>query len=403
MSLHIYKDTVDDYQISDLGENIDFKSPGASFISKKNQFSYDENILLIESGASFDFFDGAEWSRITNRGQIELDPLQFLDEGDSYTVGTDYFIYLCKPSGGGDPMLVVSRNGTFPNGFNSNNSRKIGGFHYGTIRKVVPEGDLWIPVDSNGVEFGGSGTKWQDNVTLGIIPNSVWDLKNRPRILFGGLVKAGGLWLSIYQASMKAPITFMGETNGLHVKTGALQSKYGQVPVTGTEGCNAYNFNELARFSGMRLPTYDEWLLGAFGSPEGTDTGDNYGWTKTANTARTRTGCMVNPSSGQYDTTAGIKPYAVSAFNLADCSGNVYEWLGDTGPRVDTTTFGWYNVLGAGMGDVNGPGQYNPMKPIAGGGWSDGVRCGPRAVRLGDCAWGVYTGIGARLACDAAA
>jgi formylglycine-generating enzyme required for sulfatase activity len=403
MSLHLYKNNIDEYRISDLGENANFKSPGASFLSKRNPFSYDENIISLEDGASFDFYDGAEWSRIPNRGLIDFDPLENLDVGDSYKVGTDYFIYLCLPSGGGDPILLVSENTTFPNGFNSQNSRKIGGFHYGTLRKVVPEGDLWIPIDSNGVEFGSSGTKWQDNVTLGIIPNSVWDLKNRPRVLFGGLVKVGGLWLSIYQASMKTSITFMGGTNGLHVKTGALQSKYGQLPVTGSEGCNAYNFNEMARFAGMRLPIYDEWLLGAFGSPEGTDTGNNYGWTATANNARTRTGCMVNPGTGNYDVSGGIKPYAVSAFNLADCTGNVWEWMADTGPRVDTTSYGWFNVLGAGMGDVYGPGQYNPMKPIAGGGWNDGVHCGPRAVNLNHYAWFVHTGLGARLACDAAA
>ena len=299
--------------------------------------------------------------------------------------------------------MLVSENATFPNGYNANNSRKIGGFHYGTIRKVTPEGDLWIPIDSNGVKFGSSGTKWQDNVTLGIVPNSVWDLKNRPRVLFGGLVKVGGLWLSIYQASAKAAITFMSGTNGLHVAAGALQSKYGQLPVTGTEGCNQYNFNELARFSGMRLPIYDEWLLGAFGSPEGTDSGNNYGWTATANSARTRTGCMVNPSTGQYDVSSGIKPYAVSAFNLCDCAGNVWEWCADTLQRVDAFSYAWYDNLGAGMGDLYAQSQYNPIKPIAGGNWGNGARCGPRAVNLNDYAWYVNTHIGARLACDAAA
>jgi hypothetical protein len=401
MSIHRYQNNVDEYSVSDLGENVNFKSPGALFLEKSNPFSYEENIITFANGASFDFFDGAEWSRIINRGEMDFDPLQNLDAGDSYEVGTDYFIYLCLQ--GAEVLIVVSKNATFPNGFNANNSRKIGGFHYGAIRKVTPEGDLWVPIDSNGVKFGSSGTKWQDNVTLGIIPNSVWDLQNRPRILFGGLAKIGSLWLSIYQASVKSPITFMGGTNGLHISAGALQSKYGQLPVTGTEGCNQYNFNELARFSGMRLPIYDEWLLGAFGSPEGTDSGNNYGWTATGNTARTRTGCMVNPSSGAYDITNGIKPYAISAFNLCDCTGNVWEWLSDTAIRLDSTSYGWYDVLGEGMGSMYGPNQYNPMKPIAGGSWSDGAHCGPRAVNLSSYAWFVYTGFGARLACDAAA
>jgi formylglycine-generating enzyme required for sulfatase activity len=403
MSLHLYRNNTDEYRVSDMGENANFKAPGSSFLGKKDPFSYDENKIILEGGASFDFYDGAEWSRIPNRGQIEFDPLENLDQGDSYDVGADYFIYLCLPSGGGDPLLLVSKNATFPNGFNSQNSRKIGGFHYGTIRKCVASGDLWVPIDSNGVAFGSSGTKWQDNVTLGIIPNSVWDLKNRPAVLFGGLAKVGGIWLSIYQASMKASISFMNSVNGLHVKSGAFQSKYGQLPVTGTEGCNQYNFNELARFAGMRLPIYDEWLLGAFGSPEGTDTGNSYGWTATANTACTRTGCMVNPSTGAYDVSGGIKPYAVSAYNLCDCVGNIWEWLADTAIRADSISYDWYDVLGEGMGDLYGPNQYNPMKFRAGGGWCDGVHCGPRAVHLGSYAWHVTTTAGARLACDAAA
>jgi formylglycine-generating enzyme required for sulfatase activity len=213
----------------------------------------------------------------------------------------------------------------------------------------------------------------------------------------------GGLWLSIYQASAKAAISFMSGTNGLHIAGGALQSKYGQLPVTGTEGCNQYNFNELARFAGMRLPIYDEWLLGAFGSPEGTDSGNNYGWTATANNARTRTGCMVNPTTGLYDISSGVKPYAVSAFNLCDCAGNVWEWLSDTAIRADSISYTWYDVLGAGMGDLYGPNQYNPMKPIAGGLWNGGSHCGPRAVHLGSYAWDVGTSFGARLVCDAAA
>ncbi len=402
MSLHLFMDNIDEYRSGDHAETGNFKTPGSSFFGKRNPFSYDENIISFENGAAFDFFDGEDWKQIVNRGLLEFDPLQNMDAGDSFKPGTDYFIYLCMS--GSSPVLVVSENATFPNGYNANNSRKIGGFHYGTIRKVIPEGDLWIPVDSNGVKFGSSGTKWQDNVTLGIIPNSVWDLKNRPRVLFGGLAKVGGLWLSIYQASQKLPISFMGGTNGLHVSGGALQSKYGQLPVTGTEGCNQYNFNELARLAGMRLPIYDEWLAGAFGSPEGTDSGNNYGWTATANTARTRTGCRVNPTTGDYDiSSAGIKPYAVSAFNLCDCAGNVWEWLADTAIRADSISYAWHDVLGAGMGDMYGPNQYNPMKPIAGGNWYDGSHCGPRTVGLNRYAWYVLTNIGARLACDAAA
>jgi len=405
MSLKLYKDNIDEYKVSDMGANNNFKAPGSFYFEKKNPFDYSENVIRFSRGAAFDFFDGNDWKQINNDDLIEFNPLQNLDIGDSYRVGADYFIYLCLS--GSDPVLVVSENATFPNGFNADNSRKIGGFHYGTIRKVTPEGNgLWIPVDSNGVKFGSSGTKWQDNVTLGIIPNSLWDLKNKPKTLFGGMVKVGDLWISIYQASQKAAITYLSGTNGLHVASGELQSKYGQLPVTGTEGMNQYTFNELARLSGMRLPFYSEWLAAAFGSPQGADDNNNYGWTKTTNTARTRTGCRVNPSTGEYDVSAnGVKPYAVSAYNVTDCAGNVWDWLADYSGRFDAGTGAWqyYDQLGAGMGKVYAWKTEGIVALLAGGDWHNGVACGPRTVYVVSSPWHVNTNVGARLACDAAA
>lgn len=401
MSLHLYQDQIDDMSVSDIGTNGNFKSPGSFYLSKRNPFDYEENILRIESGAAFDFFDGENWRQINNRGLLEFDPLQNKDTGEPYKVGSDYYVYLCLS--GSNLEIIVSENSTFPNGFNANNSRKIGFFHYGTIRKVTPEGSLWIPIDSNGVKFGASGTKWQDNVTLGIIPNSIGDLKNRPAVAFPGMIKVGNLWVSIYQASAKSVISFMGGTNGLHVAGGELQSKYGQLPVTGTEGMNQYTFNELAQASGLRLPLYSEWLAAAFGSPQGNDSDNNYAWSKTTNTARTRTGCMVNPNTGEYDNAAGVKPYAVSAYNAVDCAGNVYEWLADYSIRQDSTSWNYYDVLGAGMGKAYLPNNTGLVALRAGGYWSGGANAGARAVYLIHYPWHLSTHHGARLACDSAA
>jgi formylglycine-generating enzyme required for sulfatase activity len=399
---HLFKDNVDPANAALIPETGNFKSAGDGFISKIDPFSYDANLIKIARGCGFDIFNSDAWLEITNREDATFDPVNALDTGDTLSVGKDYFIYLVI--NGSSPELVVSENTTFPSGFTALNSRKIGGFHYGHIRKVVAENDLCVPIDSNGVKFGTSGTKWQDNVTTGIVPNSVWDLKNRPRSLFGGMIKVGSLWLSIYQASVKdgTAITFMGGTNGLHVVSGGLQSKYGKLPVTGTEGLNAYNFIELARQSGLRLPSHDEWLAAAYGSPQGEDGSNNYGWTRTSNSARTYTGCQVNSENGNFDVVAGVKPFAISAYNAVDCAGNVWEWLADIYQR-DTGTWAWQNVLGAGMGQAYAPNQYNPGRALVGGYWANGVYCGPRAVTLTDYSWHVNTAFGARLACDAAA
>jgi formylglycine-generating enzyme required for sulfatase activity len=325
-----------------------------------------------------------------------------MDDSSAFVVGTDYYIYLVWD--GTNVAVKISANSTYPSGYTSDNSRKIGGFHYGHIRKVSAD-DEWVPIDSTGVQFGANGVIWQRNVAVGIVPNSVWDLKNRPSCSPEGMVKVGNMWYDIYLASTAETVSFQGATNGLHVIAGKLQSKYGQLPITGTEGLHWFNFNELATRIGKRLPSYGERIKGAYGNPGGEAAADNYGWTKTTNTARARTGASVGASSGAYDAAAGIKPYAVSAYNLIDTVGDVWEWLDELGPRVSTddavSTFAWRDVLGSDKGQAYLASTVGLAAFIAGGLWSDGVDCGSRSVNLGDYPWSMSTCIGCRLACDA--
>ena len=302
---------------------------------------------------------------------------------------------------GANPEIVVSKNESFPDGSTALTSRKIGHFYYGTIRKVSNDG-LWIPIDSAGNKFGASGIKWQDNVTVGIVPNSVWDLKHKPKISHPGLVEVNGIWMGAFQASAEEAFSFMGGTNGLHIKSGRLATKYGAIPVTGSEGMNQFTFNEIARKQGLRLPRYEEWLAGAFGSPQGEDGSNNYGWTKTTNTGRIYTGVGVNTLTGKRDIVNGVKPYAISAYNLHDCAGNVAEWTSDYTIRQDSKLWIWRDIFGAGMGRAYLPFEAGLAVPICGGCQVDGVNCGPRSVFVYYCPWGVYPNVGVRLACDGA-
>lgn len=388
--------------VSTFPENGNFKCVGDDFIEKINPFMYNEDLLKIKAGCAIDLFNGEDWRQMPNNQDINFDPVLNLDTGNTLEYGADYSIYLCLA--GLTPEIVVSKNNTFPNGFTANNSRKIGGFHYGAIRKVSDDG-LWVPIDSVGNKFGSSGIAWQNNVTEGIIPNAVWDLKNRPKTLMDGLVKVSkNTWAFIYQASVKAAINFMSGTNLVHVKDGELQSKYGQLPATGTEGLCQYNFVELAERAGMRLLSYAEWLCAAYGNPQGEDGADNYGWTKTSNSARARTGCSVNNSNGAHDPVVGIKPYAVSAKNVVDCVGNVWEWLSDYSNRHDAGSGSWtyHNQLGAGMGQIYAWKVDGFVALIAGGSWYGDVFAGPRAINTLNRPWTVGTAVGSRLACDAA-
>ena len=370
MALKLWQDGVDNASVATIPENGNFKCVGSSYLVKKDPFAYSENKLILKDGFAVDLYDGVAWRQITNRAAIEFDPAENLDTGDTLSHGKDYYVYITLT--GTTIAIVVSLNSTYPDGFNANNSRKIGGFHVGHIRKVSDDG-LWVPIDSAGNKFGSSGTKWQD--------------KN--------------LWEGIYIPSVDEAITFMAGTNGLSVAEGKLKIAYGELPATGTEGLNQFNFNELAARQGLRLLSYDEWMQGAFGSPQGEDGSNNYGWTKTTNTARCRTGCQVDPSTGEFDNVNGVKPYAISAKNVVDCAGNVYEWTKSYSLDYSSaTSWNWQNVLGANQGQAYLPNSTGLRALICGANWNNGVNCGPRTVNGNNYPWNVNTNIGSRLACD---
>ncbi len=393
MSLYRVKDYVDDASVAWLALSHDVKSPDKSYLEKKNPFSYSENKIVVKKDTVISLLND-EWKIFTVKQDVELSAAD-LDEG-SFQVGTDYYVYLCD---NGDGIFLISANSTYPSGFNAASSRKIGGFHYGHVRKVSSDG-LWIPIDGAGAKFGSGTPNWRDNVIVGIVPNSVWDLKNRPLCSPEGMVKVGRIWVDIYMSSAAEPIALESGTAGLHISSGRLQSNYGQIPVSGTEGLNWYCFQELASRVGKRLLTYGERIQAAFGTPQGLDNADTYGWTKTTNSGRARVGCQVNASTGVYDPSAGIKPAAISAYNCVDCVGNLWEWLDETSNRHDSTSWNWQNVLGFNKGQIYLPNNVGAVAYLAGAGWNDGVRAGARAVHVSSCPWVVSTYIGSRLACD---
>ena len=283
----------------------------------------------------------------------------------SFTVGTDYYVYACQPASGVEPDFILSVNSTYPNTMPSgatpsaDNTRKIGGFHYGRIRTGSNAGD----------------------VTEGIVPNSVWDLVNRPKCSPEGMAKVGNLWVDIYLASEDGQ--------------GGLESAYNATPATGTEGLSWYNFAEKAAKVDKRLLSMSEWIQAAKGSPQGND-GDNVNaWSATSNSGRTATGTVVN---------------AISDYNIVDCAGNVWEWLDELSIRQDSTSWQWYDpatdfneTMESGwdqLGDMYLPNDNGLIAFRAGGVWDYGVHCGARTVFLNNRPWDVVSYNGCRLACD---
>lgn len=230
---------------------------------------------------------------------------------------------------------------------------------------------LGNPINSSGTE---NGSGWQGNVYDGIIPNSVWTTKHRPKCDDpSGMVYLGnGLWGDIYLSS----------DNGSQ----GLQSKYNANPITGTEGLNWYIANEKARRVGKRLPTYAEFCQAAAGSPEGQDANNTYAWSATGNTGRQKTGYVAN---------------AISALNIRDLVGNVWKWLDEFCLDPTASAWNWYDVLGAGYGDAYIPSNTALHALIGGGLWNYGVRDGSRAVNAGAYPWSVGGNFGVWCVCDA--
>lgn len=362
-------------------------------LEKQNPFSYGSNVLVVRAGSVLTL-KNVIWKSFELTEDVQLTESD-LDTG-TFQVGRDYYVYLVDD--GAEGQFKISANSTFPAGHSSDDTRKIGGFHYGHIRRVSADG-LWIPVDSEGTRFGSGSIDWKDNVTVGIIPNSVWDLVHRPVAEPEGMVEIGEMWVDIYPSSAAESIVMQGGSNGEHVAAGRLHSRYGQVPVTGSEGLNWYGFSELASRSRKRMLSYSEWIQAAFGNPQGQDSADDYGWTKTSNSGRTRVGCMVDPNTGDHDPANGIKPAAISAYNVVDTVGNVYEWLDELLQR-DGETFSWRDLAGSGKGQIYSGSNNSPVAMRAGARWSNGVHAGSRAVSVDSQPWSVNTLTGVRLACD---
>lgn len=306
--------------------------------------------------------------------QSSINPLTAANRDSSFTafaLAQNYYVYACQQASG-KVKILFSINSTYPAGtsydgtaYSASNTRKIGGFHYGRVRNSFTVADV-----TNGA----------------IVPNSVWDLANRPSCDPAGMVRVGNIWVDIYLASVNAAITFSAG-NGSPTTAGSTKSAYNATPLTGTEGLSGYSFNELAMRTGKRMLSMNEWLAAAHGSPQGNN-GDNVNaWSATTNGGRAATGSVVN---------------AISISNAVDCVGNVLEWLDEYTIRRDVAgAWAWQDVMsGQGVGQLYMYSNVDLVQIISGGHWGNGAHAGSRCVNLYSYPWDVNPSIGSRFACD---
>jgi hypothetical protein len=425
--------------INNIYKVISFKSPeNGRILEKVNPFTYSgsgtkasDNVIKVNKGSMFtmknpDNNNIIDFYEVTDDIRLDINIAAHKDssiDNSSYIHGKNYYVYLVFDKNESEPKFLLSLNSTSPSTSNGSYStyRKIGGFHVGTIRCTTP-GTLegWtggVPIGTDGEEFG---TNWEENVLHEcIIHNSIWDLGFRPKCKKPGFAfTRAGIWVSIYTigdgkvATGAKPNSLKRRNNATSDSTFYLKSpnaggpdpvsEYGKLPLTGAEGTNAINASQLARQMGScRLMTYHEWIAGAFGSPQATASGNDNAWANAS--GRLPAGCAVT-TSGTFSTSGNAK-YAVSADNITQCVGNVWEYLSDITFDIDggsstvsgdsVTTWTWANLTAKMEGDFYGGVRCG----LAGGNWAASTRCGGFTFD-GDTSVLAVTGGGCRFASD---
>ena len=244
--------------------------------------------------------------------------------------GKDFYIYACIPSSGRAVDILLSANSTYPTGKTAANSRKIGGFH------------------CLGVSVGTiSGHTLTGYLQGDILPMSVWDLLHRPSCAPEGMVYNPGIghWVDIYLAG---------------IASGELVSRYGVAHQTGatTEKFHPYKFSQWFGRIGKRLLTQHEFQSCSLGSNQGTNI----------------TGSADPTNTGGYNDTASRR--MISNIGCESCCGVLWQWgEGDGGGQSAAE---WVDAFDANDSGVAGQHYLAPNRPLFGGNWTTGARCGSR-------------------------
>ena len=268
----------------------------------------------------------------------------------SLSAGTDYAIWVNK-----DNTIQATSNHTSPP---QSGSRKIGGFHY------APGGNA----------TGTSG----GNTTPQINEYSFWDLKFRPNCVDprGTTLIAGGFWSDIYLTGVDHHINGSSRFNVAYARGTTppkIPSAFGGNGTSTYSNGNWWNFAEVARSHGKRLPTYSEFAALAYGTTE-------------------------NSSVGTDQNNTVLNAEYTSKWGVIQASGVLWSW-GDEFAVGSIASFNWFNEAG-GRGNIYQAGSGSVRSVLLGGNWFYGANSGSR------CSFWLYTpsdssnGIGSRFVCD---
>ena len=294
-------------------------------------------------------------------------------EGTDYTVasnraGRDFYIYACAPESGYIPTLILSANSTVPDGYTSQTSRKVGGFHCLCV-------DAGTNISDNNNVHPLSGYLAGD-----ILPASVWDLKHRPKSEPEGMVYDEGLdlWIDIYLTSWTGAFGADSDADTLRLET-----IYGAATADGTssEKFHCLKFEQIFGRQKKRLLYRREFLAASIGSNQGTAIA----------------GAADVTTTGGHKDSAGRR--MISNTGLEDCCGFLWQWGCDVGSAANSN---WGNSYDANdryvKGSVYGPNT--EYRVLLGGYWANSSYCGSRAALWAHVALPLFAFIGARGASE---
>ncbi|DAB41116.1 MAG TPA: hypothetical protein CFH81_02120 [Sulfurovum sp. UBA12169] len=290
-----------------------------------------------------------------------------LDTG-AKTAGTDYYIYALTTGG-----FVLSANNSYPSGYTAENSRKIGGFHYGlTLEDEAPTGNK---TEADMVKI------------RGINAYSLWDLKWHPAANPEGMVYIAGRWYDIYllnsdhivNGTSKASATIAGgaTTYGRAIPKVPLQ--YGGNGDTVYAGFKWFHANEIAAAHAKELISYAEFMAIAYGVQEGAS------------------------SSAVDGGLARVEHYGflTSKYGIEQAAGTQYIWGKDVAGNRDegSTTWAWQNVA-ENRGQIYATHANHITAVSLGGARGAGGHAGSRASDWDSYVWYSDWSVGSRFACD---
>ena len=277
--------------------------------------------------------------------------------------GKDVYLYACESSTR-EPTFVISANSTTPDGYNAQNSRKIGGFH-----------TLCADVGNIG------GHSLTGYAAGDIIPYSAWDLKHRPVSEVEGMVWVAPInkWVQIYLPSWSGS-KLVSRFNGVIVDGSSAHKLHGE------------GFAYEAGLANCQLISRDEFMIAMRGVPEGVSI---------------QGGNDPNTTGGHVATNG---QRIISNYGVEDGAGVIWQWSRDCAEFYPGATWDGKNFYLSGY-DWQEKSVYNPnfdsvkrgschgflRRFRLGANWGDGAISGSRSVVCNAFSSGGWTHNSARL------